>query len=311
MTISEHVDSIADLRVVDWEPGEPDLAKDTAYRIAISYEDAEQGASWTERFSQLLETPGAGDIEGLVVGPWGEVGAGTSSAEVVEALCGARAKLPNLRALFLGDIVLEESEISWIQQSDISRLFPAYKRLEYLRVRGGNDLELGTPHHEQLKTLIIESGGLPVGVVRSVCKAQLPALEHLELWLGDEGYGADATVSDLQPLLTGKLLPKLRYLGLRDSYIQDEVAAAVAASPLLARLEILDLSLGNLSDAGAKKLLAAKVIGRLKKLDLHHHYVSESVAKKLAALGIEVDLSERQIADHFHGEEHRYVAVSE
>src|SRR5262249_56131328 len=127
-----------------------------------------------------------------------------------------------------------------------ARLREAYRGLEEFRVRGGNNLSLGTLRHKNLKKLVIETGGLPVSVLREVCAAKLPALEHLELWLGEENYGWDGTVNDLKPLLSGKLFPKLRYLGLRDSIIADEVATAVARAPVLKKIRVLDLSLGNL-----------------------------------------------------------------
>jgi hypothetical protein len=106
----------------------------------------------------------------------------------------ARDHLPNLTAIFLGDIIIEENEISWINQSDVSPLFTAYPALEHFRVRGGNGLIVGSIRHERLKSLIIESGGLPAQVVRDVAAATLPALEHLELWLGTEEYGGDAPI---------------------------------------------------------------------------------------------------------------------
>jgi hypothetical protein len=186
-------------------------------------------------------------------------------------------------------------------------LFGAYPNLEHFRVRGGNGLALGAVRHDHLKLLIVESGGLNRSIVQQVCAAQLPALEHLELWLGDEGYGATTRVEDLAPILAGTLFPYLRYLGLRDSEIADEIAAALAQSPILERIRVLDLSLGTLGDEGAAALLANPAVRRLEKLDLHHHYCSDEMMTRLQALGIDVDVSDQQ--DEDDGE--RYVAVSE
>ncbi|WP_433214389.1 hypothetical protein [Microtetraspora malaysiensis] len=117
----------------------------------------------------------------------------------------------------------------------------------------------------------------------------------------------DATVGDLEGILSGAGLPALRRLGLRDSEIQDEVAAAVAAAPVVARLEALSLSMGMLSDTGAEALLGGQPLTHLRHLDLHHHYLSEGVAARIrsALPGVDVDLSEPQPRDE------RYVAVSE
>ena len=229
----------------------------------------------------------------------------------MEALVAAREQLPNLKAIFLGDIISEENEISWINQSDVSPLFDAYPLLERFAVRGGTGLVFGSLRHAHLKSLVIQSGGLDAGVVRAVSAAHLPELEHLELWLGVEAYGGNVTVDDLAPLLSGALFPKLSYLGLRDSEIADAIAAAVARAPVLERIRVLDLSLGTLTDEGAAALLASPAVARLEKLDLHHHFCSEAMMEKLRGLGIEVDVSQRQEEEEYDGERWRYVAVSE
>jgi hypothetical protein len=140
-----------------------------------------------------------------------------------------------------------------------------------------------------------------------VSAAILPALEHLELWLGTDGYGGTVTVPDLEKILSGSLFPRLTYLGLRDSDIADAVAAAVAQSPLLERIEVLDLSMGTLGDEGVEALLASPALTRLKKLDIHHHYCSLEMVARLEGIGIEVDASERED----EGQYGRYVAVGE
>jgi hypothetical protein len=128
-------------------------------------------------------------------------------------------------------------------------------------------------------------------VVQSVGKSKLPALEHLELWLGTNRYGADTTPEDVEGLLQSNSFPSLRYLGLRNSEITNDVARALARSPLLERLRVLDLSLGTLSDSGARALLAIPALANLTKLDIHHHYVSPELVGRLHSLGIEVDAS--------------------
>src|SRR5262249_12656041 len=158
------------------------------------------------------------------------------SAPIVEALVAGRAKLPNLRALFLGDIIGEECEVSWIHQSDVGPLLKAHPALEEFRVRGSDNLTFGKLKHKALKHPAIETGGMPVALVREICAATLPELEHLELWLGTPRYGGDATPRHLRPILSGQKFPKLRYLGLRDSEIADQVAAAVARAPVLERI---------------------------------------------------------------------------
>jgi hypothetical protein len=311
MPIDDHLTEFAGKPVADWDP---DVAiadpKGTVYRISIDYDESEEGLRWTDKFEQFLADPAAQRVTGLVVGAWGEVW-DNDSVPVVEALVAARDRLPALRSLFLGDIIGEETEISWIHQSDLSPLFAAYPALEQFGVRGVDGLSLGGLCHERLKTLIVQSGGLPVQIVREVTAAELPALERLELWLGAASYGADTTVEDLAPILAGDRFPKLTHLGLQDSELADEIAAAVARAPVLERLRVLDLSLGTLTDEGAAALLASPALARLEKLDIHHHYCSEAMVAKLEGLGITVDTSDPQEPEEGYGERSLYVAVSE
>jgi hypothetical protein len=232
----------------------------------------------------------------------------------VKAVAKAARKLPNLRAIFLGDITGEETEISWITQSDVGPLLAAYPQLEHLGVRGGTNLKFQVPRHEQLKALVVQSGGLSRKFVHGVFQADLPALEHLELWLGEARYGADTTPEDFAPLLAGTRFPKLKYLGLRDSEIADDLAAVLASAPVLKKLRTLDLSLGTLTDAGAKALIGSKLARKLEKLDVHHHYCSRAVVKQLKALGPKVDASDAQADEHDLADEdfdERFVAVGE
>jgi uncharacterized protein (TIGR02996 family) len=254
----------------------------------------------------LLTDAAAGLVQALVIGFWGQ-DSDDGPEDVIAALVAARDRLPNLRALFLGDIPYTSNEISWIHQADLTGLLTAFGKLEHFRTRGGIDLALQQFRHEHLKSLAFEASNLPREVVRVLGTCDLPALEHLELWLGTEEYGADTEVSDLEGIFQARRLPSLRYLGLRNSEIADDIAAALAGAPVLQRLRVLDLSLGTLSDAGAAALLAIPAIGRLEKLDIHHHYVSQEMLERLRGLGIEVDAGDPQEPD----EDYRYVAHSE
>jgi hypothetical protein len=234
------------------------------------------------------------------------------SEGAVQALVAARARLPGLKALFFGDIIREEFEISWIEPGDLSPLLPAFAGLEEFRVRGASSLTFGRIAHRGLKVFAIESGGLPSPLLEEVWEADLPILEHLELWLGDFCYGGIEEPGPLEPLLSGHLFPRLRHLGLRNCAIADAVAAALVHAPLLERLDVLDLSLGNLSDEGARALLAAPFVRELKKLDVHHHYISPEMVEQIRGLGVEVDASEPQQADQdSDGTVYRYIVASE
>ncbi|MGP2439904.1 STM4015 family protein [Streptomyces sp. JW3] len=243
-------------------------------------------------WNRFFATAPLDGIRALLIGsPWyGFDGGGLDDSMPMMA-----ERLTGLEALFLGDVDMEESEVSWIEQSDLTPVLDAFPGLRELGVRGGTDLEFPVVRHEGLRTLRFESGGLPRQVVRNVAASDLPALQYLEMWLGVEDYGGDATVADLRPLLAGDRLPALRHLGLQNSLFQDDIAAAVAQAPVVARLDTLRLSMGSLGDEGAEALLRGRPLTHLRYVDLHHHYLSDAmmlrVWEALEPAGVRVDLS--------------------
>lgn len=307
MTISSHIDTFAGLAVRAYQAGEvgdTDPAA-VAWRIDTDYDGGAE--TFQERLTSFLAEDWAGQVRALVIGEWGE---SYDTDAPIEKLVAAAATLTGLRALFLGEMTYEENEISWIQQGDVTPLLVAYPALEVLRVRGADGLALTPMRHETLRELAFESGGLPAAVVLAAGECDLPALRHLELWLGTDNYGGDATVEDLASILSGARLPSLTYLGVRDSEIADEVAAALAGAPVVARLETLDLSLGALSDVGAAAMLSGQPLTHLSTLDIHHHFLSEAMTARLRAElpGVRVDDSDRQEPDR---DGDRYISVSE
>lgn len=302
----EHLDELHSLPVFDFPAAGEEVSAlpepgAVAWRLALGpYGDDDAEDSYEKLWRRFLATVDPAGVRALVVGEWGDVCA-EDSGEAVRLLVEAREVLTGLRAVFIGDLVAEEAEISWIGQSDVTPLLAAYPGLRELGVRGGTDLVLAPVRHEHLRTLAVEAGGLPADVVRAVAASDLPALEYLELWLGVDAYGGDATVADLAPFLTGERLPALRHLGLRNSAIQDAIAAALADAPVVARLTSLDLSLGTLGDEGATALLAGQPLTHLSWLDLHHHFIGQDVARRirdaLEPAGVEVDLDGHQRED--------------
>ncbi|MFB4311827.1 STM4015 family protein [Actinomadura sp. GTD37] len=279
-------------------------AAEAAWFVGTSFDEEPFG----DVFARFLRTVDTTEVTALIIGYWG-ASYDSGAADPAAVLTEAAASFPKLRALFLGDITGEESEISWIEHSDVSPLLAAFPDLERFEVRGAQGLVLDPVKSDRLKVLRFESGGLPAAIVRAVAASELPNLEHLDLWLGEDNYGGDAAVADLAPILSGERLPALRHLGLEDSEIQDEIAAAVAGAPVVARLESLSLAMGVLTDRGAEALLAGQPLTHLRKLDLHHHFLSDAMVERVKAAlpGVEVDLDDQEKPD---GDWH-YIAVSE
>ncbi len=301
--ISSNAGTFIGQRVVDFDTAKP-ARTDVVYRFRTDWD----GPKVEEGLSSFLSTEAALEAEALIIGAWQGDDSSTTPDAVIKTLIARRDRLPKLKALYLGDITYEENEMSWIQQTDLSPLLEAFPNLQLLRTRGGEGLAFARPQHPNLRGLALETGGLPAEVVRSLGTAKFPQLEYLELWLGTEDYGGTVTLADLRPILLGEAFPNLKYLGLRNSEIVDEIAAAVVESPIVDSIETLDLSLGILTDAGGEALLKLKSPS-LKRLVLHHHYLSDGMARQLKALPMTVDVSNPSQMDG--DEEDRYIAVGE
>ncbi len=167
MTIGAHLETFAGLPVRDYSL-ESGLASGAgaAYRLAIDYQAHEDGQKFEDLLAAFTADAACPSVQALLIGDWGGSGMGDGSEPVVEALVNVRDRLPNLRALFLGEITFDESEISWINQSDVSPLLTAFPQLEELWVRGGISLSLGHPRHANLRKLVIETGGMSADIVR-------------------------------------------------------------------------------------------------------------------------------------------------
>lgn len=280
----------------------------TEVKLSIGYDEFEEGQRIGTEIEKLSTSSESESLTSLIIGDWGQAYE-NSSEEVVDALVKHSASFPVLRKLFIGDMSSEECEISWITQSDLSPLLPAYPELQSLTIQGGNELSLSELKHENLEKLSIISGGLSKTVLEQLAASHLPKLRKLELYLGVEDYGFDGNLADLLPLIEVGRFPKLTYLGLKNSEIQDEIAVAIANAPILEQLDTLDLSLGTLSDVGAEALLSSDRIKGLKSLNLSHHYMSDEIISRFQQSGLSVDVSDKQESDD--EEDWRYPSITE
>jgi hypothetical protein len=307
VTINDFLTTFAGLPVVALtdERQRPADPAAVAWRVEVDDFDADID-EFESLFQQLLERCDPAGPTALIIGEWGSA---YDTAFPIELLVRNAKRLSGLRALFIGELGPEQCEISWINHDDITPLLAAFPALEHLWVRGSEDLALTPVRHEGLRELVLQTGGLPATVIRAIGACDLPNLTHLELWLGVRNYGGDARADDLAPILAGRSLPALTYLGLRNAEIADEVAAVVAAAPVVARLTDLDLSMGVLSDVGAESLLAGQPLTHLKSLNLRHHFMSPELAQRLVdeLPGVAVDVSDRQSEEQWG----RFTAVSE
>ena len=295
---------------------EPDAV---AWRVRLQISmPGENYEDFTERFEAFLAQVDVSRVRALIIGMTTYMEQFDSDL-AVRLLVEHAADFPNLRAIFLAEVVTTDAEVSWLNHLDLMPVLESYPLLEQFQVRGGEDdwnpdLHAVRPFkHEALRTLVFESGGLSPATVRAIGESELPAIEHLEFYLGDEAYGGGTTVEELAWLFDGERFPALRHLGLRDAPNADEIAAALAHAPVVPRLTTLDLSLGALGDEGAAALLAGQPLSHLRKLDLHHHFLSEEMTYRLRDTlpGVDLDLGARQEPESWGDEQGRYIAVSE
>ncbi|AEE49010.1 STM4015 family protein [Haliscomenobacter hydrossis] len=306
--ISENLNSFNGKSVIDFNPDE--ALKDLnhyVYRLRLDYEAIDSDQKMEDLIRSFAEVPANAECQELIIGQW-DYDSSRKADGLVQTLVELKDAFKNLKALFIGDITAEEQEISWIQQSDLSPLLAAFPKLEFFQARGGDGLSLSELKHENLKTLILQTGGLPPNVVQEIANAHLPNLEKLEVWLGDDNYGFESNIEDFDAIINGGKFPKLTYLGLKNSNIQDDIAIAVAKSPLLKQLHTLDLSMGVLSDTGAQALLDSPNIKNLVFLNLDHHFMTDSMMAKIKDLGIAVSMEDQ---GNYDDEDDRYVEVSE
>lgn len=303
MPISEPTEVFFNKRVITYDPDEAiDQSNDVVYRLAVD----DESDTMPELIEEFLGKIDKSKLEALIIGKWNEPYE-TSANESIATLVAHAAELPNLRALFIGDMTFEESEISWIVQGNYTPLLDAFPQLEELRIRGATELVIEPFTHAALRRFTIESGGLPAEVAQALAASSMPNLRHLELWLGTSDYGFSGDVDLYRRVVAQLKTPCLIYLGLRDSEIADELAQWLAGEEFITQLDTLDLSLGTLGDVGAQALYESPYVPELRILNLTHHYISEQWQDKLRELPVTVILDNPR--EEIDGE--RYVAVGE
>ena len=282
----------------EWETGDED-------------DDGPEEVEVGKLLTQLLDVPAARFLTGLTLGVPQSPEDGENDYEPVLKRLVKHPAAARLRQLYIGDFTQEQCEVSWMNLGDLSKLWPALPRLRSLTLRGGSEMKLGAIDLPELRELTIITGGLDRKNLAAICAARWPKLEKLELWLGDDGYGANTTPDDLEPILRGDAFPALRHLGIRNSEIIDAIAALLPDAPIVKRLEALDLSKGTLTDAGVEALAARKgALAHLTRIDLSDNYLEKS-DRLATSLCKQVRTKPQRQASSYDGETHRYVALGE
>ncbi len=283
---------------------------------SYDYDDYEEGGKNGETMiADIMADEEFPSLEEIIIGSWGDAWE-DSAQSMIDDIIANKDKFSHIKSLFIGDMDFEDCEVSWIIQGDYSKLWEAMPQLEKLVIKGSSELELGDIKHDNLKSLEIICGGLPSSVIESIKKASLPSLESLLLYIGVDSYGFDGDKDTIKSLLNDSDFPALKYLGLEDSEIQDDIAEIVFDCKYISQINTLDLANGTLTDKGGQ-LIADKIkdYPNIKKLDLHYHYMTDDIMDKLDdiadELDIDIDLDEDQEADEYDGEVYYYPMLTE
>ena len=283
-------------------------SKKYGYDYDKDYEEEEVGESFVD---EILNDPEFPELTELIIGNWCDAWEGDCQG-ILDKIVEHAEKFSHIQSLFVGDMESEECEVSWIMQGNYSAVWAALPNLKELIIKGSQELELGEICHENLESLTIICGGLPSSVIESIGRAKLPNLKKLHLYIGVEDYGFDGDADTVRKLLDEADFPKLEYLGIADSEIQDELTEVVLNSKFMSQIHTLDLSDGTLSDKGGEML--AKTIPlypNIQVLDLHHNFMTDEMIEKLRTLSVELDVSEQEEPDHYRGEIWMYASLTE
>lgn len=225
----------------------------------------------------LLELPTSRFLHSLAIGVYA---IGWNSYDGLAQLLDG--KLPMLRHLHVGDCEYEEAMISTSMVPDVDLLLRALPSLHTLTLRGGMAASSSLAHDE-LRSLVIQSGGVGPELTRALGAGTFPKLERLELWTGREEFGGYGPLTDYAPLMSGETCPSLRHLGFRNAEQADEFVNVLAASALLPKLTSVDLSKSALSPAGARNLIAHREkFAHLTSLNVSECCLAADVVEELA-----------------------------
>jgi uncharacterized protein (TIGR02996 family) len=233
---------------------------------------------------------------------------------------------PTLRKLHFGEYQFaggglvgmggDDTEISWYSIGNLGKLWKAVPQLRTLITQGGSSesamsggVQLGKIELPNLAHAEFRTGGLEKANAKAIATGVFPNLEYLDVWYGEDNYGGNATVKDVELLIQRTDLPKLRHLGLMNSQFADQLPKALAKSKLLPQLRELDLSMGCMTDEGARAIVEHKdAFKHLEKLSVALNYLSKAGVATLKGALKQVDAGKQREDED---PEYRHPAVGE
>jgi hypothetical protein len=229
----------------------------------------------------------AHEVETIYFGDAGEYNAWPQ--HVLERLADV---IPNVKQVLSGYTSYMQAMYSERHCVSLAAMLYLYPQLQVFAA-GGFREEVEALQHNGLQHLLLQVPWDQDRVVSSVLELGLPNLESLELWLGSASRQAPSDQL-LAPLLSGKLYPGLRRLGVCNIDEGAVLLDRVLGCPLLGKLEGLTLTHTTLGDENIPDLV--RYGGHLRHLDVRCCYFSPEGVQRLTG-----HFGDRVLASHSRG----------
>lgn len=270
-----------------------------AYVVAMS-NTGRSGKYDLNNFQSLIKDPHIGELQALIF----QIDENPRDREhtfafALKAINNKRHLFPHLRALFIGDSILDivpETTKSKLEILDIRPLLEYFPELEILEIAGHfgyHRLDCSNLKHDKLKTLVIGTGDFSEDNIEQISNISLPNLQYLELWLGNRGKVAEIKKAML-PILSGVSAPSLKYLGLCGYHDTDDLVSEILSSRIIKQLVVLAFKMGKMKIQGVYALLNCSKLDNLKLLNASGSFLSPEEVKVIRRLSCQVDLTKNQ-----------------
>ncbi len=297
-----------DNSTIEWRYG-------TIERVSLCPETDDDG-DYPRTLARILRHPAGRLVRELELGLPPDEDIDWSFDTIIPVIAKA-GPLPLLRVLDLTPDAEFMDQDSWRRIGDLRKLWKAAPRLRELHLKGSEGSEgdppirLGNIVAPHLETLIFISSGLDRSVPTDIGRATLPALRHLELYVGQEDYGNTCKVKSFADIFEGRGLPNLEYLGIENSEWEGKLIAALARAPIVKRLKVLDLGKGTLYREATEALIArAAAFRHLERLVLDDNYFDEAQQQAIQQAIPCADLGDQKQLDD-DDDDYRYPTVGE
>ena len=270
-----------------------------------SYSDTEWKGKTADVLEQLFAHPSGRFVVELSFQSNGDPN-DNDLQDIIDAI-GKKAPA-TIRKITFGDNI---DQISWHHTGDLGKLWKSVPNLRTLDIETG-EFEVGKMVAPKLEKARFITGGLSSSCGKNIATATMPNIKHLEIYYGTDDYGGDCSIKQVKPLLDRTDLPKLEYLGLKNSMFQNDLAKAIPTAKILKQLKTLDLSLGTMTDEGAEALAAhPDAFKHLDVLDLTRNFLSKKGIALVKNLAKKVITADQEQGDEDGEETHYYVSVAE